>query len=238
MTPRDERTKKHRRALLVFVRGLALELSVKHWPKRLAPLLRLPEGLSRVSADVHLFVDDGPFAVPEVQGTVHRQVGGTFGARLGAAIEELSDAGYREVVVVGRDCPELELSDVRAAFESLEDRPVVLGPDHRGGVYLIGFRISQRRLLEGVPWCRDRDFEALTDRVAEGDLRILPSKQDLDSAFDLRLLCRSSGPRGSMARAILASLETSDPKIPDRIRSRSAALDPVAWQMPPPAQAL
>jgi hypothetical protein len=51
--------------------------------------------------------------------------------------------------VLGNDSPGLHLNHLQEAFLELQDKSVVLGPDFKGGTYLMGFsKISLiRRLL-------------------------------------------------------------------------------------------
>src|SRR5438552_5625985 len=113
-----------RRAVLVFADSLAKDLSRRRWSRRLAALLRVPEfDSSEIGADVHVF-------------TSGRQHGSTFGERLSNAVKDLAQSGYEQIVIVGRDCPQLNADDIRSAFERLGQNRAVLGPDHRGGCYL------------------------------------------------------------------------------------------------------
>ena len=48
---------------------------------------------------------------------------------------------------MGRDCPGLGALDIERAFAELTSKKLVLGPDHRGGCYLIAFRIADRMVL-------------------------------------------------------------------------------------------
>ena len=121
----------------------------------------------------------------------HKQCGATFAERLEAATEEIAALGYDEVALVGSDCPRLNPGDIAAAFTQLGDKRLVLGPDHRGGCYLIALRVSDRPLLRGIRWNRDRDRAQLGGRVAAGEAAFLPVKQDVDTWADVRLLARS-----------------------------------------------
>lgn len=64
----------------------------------------------------------------------------SFGENLSAAISEVFAAGYGQVLVMGNDCPQLRLSDLRKCEQKLSAGQTVLGPDFRGGAYLLGLR--------------------------------------------------------------------------------------------------
>src|SRR5690242_11179082 len=88
-----------RRAVLVFADSLAKDLSRRGWSRKLATLLRVPEFDSvQIGADVHVF-------------TASRQRGTSFEEKLSNAVEDLANDGYDQIVIVGRDCPELRADD-------------------------------------------------------------------------------------------------------------------------------
>jgi glycosyltransferase A (GT-A) superfamily protein (DUF2064 family) len=67
----------------------------------------------------------------------------------------------------------------------------VLGPDHRGGCWLIAFHARDRAsLLNGIHWQQNIDFAELASRIAPGQLLTLEVKIDLDRWQDARLLAR------------------------------------------------
>jgi glycosyltransferase A (GT-A) superfamily protein (DUF2064 family) len=170
-----------RRAILIFADRSDADLARRGLPTAARSLLQLPvlsDGFG-VAADVHLFTR-GAFRRPHVA-QVHRQSGRDFRERFENAIETLYALGYGEIVAIGRDCPALRIEDIAGAFEQLEEKRLVLGPDHRGGCYLIGIRASEGHLVRGVRWERNTDCEQLRDRCAPADVALLAVKQDVDS---------------------------------------------------------
>ncbi|MGH7937207.1 MAG: TIGR04282 family arsenosugar biosynthesis glycosyltransferase, partial [Chthoniobacterales bacterium] len=160
------------------------------FPRALRPLLSLGRLESdAIDADFHLFTN-GPSEAPPTFHW-HAQRGVTFAERLELALEEISDLGYEEIVVIGADCPGLTTTDITAAFAGLASKRLVLGPDHRGGCYLIGLRARDRYLLRGIAWNRDRDRAQLQARVAAEEIALLATRQDVDSWADVRLLARA-----------------------------------------------
>lgn len=65
------------------------------------------------------------------------QVGDRFGDRLTGCIQRVFDFGYESVLVIGNDAPQLTARHITAASRRLE-RGDVIGPDGRGGIYLLG----------------------------------------------------------------------------------------------------
>lgn len=182
-----------RRALLVFANDAKLDLARRGLPVAALPLLQFPSLRHEptVGADVHAF---SSAATPRGDaGRFHRQRGKDFAQRFENAIETLSALGYDEIVAIGRDCPTLRTDDIARAFEQLTERQLVLGPDHRGGCYLIAFRTRDRALLQNIRWNRNTDCAQLRARCSEDGVFLLPVKHDLDSWADLRILAQGSG---------------------------------------------
>ncbi|MGV3641892.1 MAG: TIGR04282 family arsenosugar biosynthesis glycosyltransferase [Adhaeribacter sp.] len=69
-----------------------------------------------------------------------QQQGHTFGERLHQALAQTFARGFRQVIVVGNDCPQLSVPDLMNAAALLEKHGAVLGPDHHGGIYLLGLQ--------------------------------------------------------------------------------------------------
>lgn len=191
----------HTRAILIFADNLGADLARRGLPRATEQLL-LPENtITRFpGADVHLFTSG---AAASAKLRVHAQSGVSFGDRLENALETLAAQGYQEIVAIGRDCPELRAADIALAFEQLPKKRLVLGPDHRGGCYLIGLRTEDRALLRGVSWKRNTDCAELRARCGKSAVFLLSVKHDVDSWADLRLLARGSGWIADLARSLV-----------------------------------
>ena len=197
-------------------------------------LLNLPAFASEFSPaiDVHLFTSAGNAGVAGPH--VHRQSGHSFAERFENAIETIARLGYDEVVAVGRDCPTLRALDIAQAFAELASKKLVLGPDHRGGCYLIAFRSADRELLRDVLWRQNTDCAQLRKRCGVAEVTLLPVKHDLDSWADLRIFARTGDSLARLASFLVKLFHLSHQQIAcvvsfalQRIRVRQ--------QMPPPA---
>lgn len=198
------------------------------------PLLNLPAFASEFSPaiDVHLFTSAGNAGVGSSR--IHRQSGRGFAERFENAIETIARLGYDEVVAVGRDCPGLRALDIAQAFAELASKKLVLGPDHRGGCYLIAFRTADRELLRDVRWKRNTDCAQLLERAGAPNVFLLPVKQDLDSWSDLRIFARSGDSLARLASFLLDIFSVSHRQIAP-IVSFAAQHMRERQQMPPPA---
>lgn len=82
------------------------------------------------------------------------QKGDTFGERIANAYQEVFDMGYEQVISVGNDCPDLEHINWKQISINLSKGKSVLGPDARGGAYLIGIqrKYFDKSKFETLSW--------------------------------------------------------------------------------------
>ena len=126
---------------------------------------------------------------PDLPVSSRRQVGADLGARLFHALSDARER-FRWLCVVGTDHPELPVSLVERAFESLSaGRDAVFGPTDDGGYYLAALAAGAVRseLFDAMPWSTSavlsRTVEACVRLGLEVDL--LPTVVDIDTAQDL-----------------------------------------------------
>ena len=118
---------------------------------------------------------------------VQLQRGADLGERMHQALRtRAGDA--RGAVLVGTDCPFLEVADLQLAARILSDGDdAVIGPAEDGGYYLIGVRDSDMAVFSGVQWGSEQVL-AVTRQKFRGlgwRWRELPTRQDVDRPEDL-----------------------------------------------------
>ena len=112
---------------------------------------------------------------------------GALGLRMQRQFQRAARDGASKVVLIGSDLPELEASDLSAAFTSLGHRQGVLGPALDGGYWLIGLRRPVPELLAGIAWSSEQVLEQTLAAMARRGLEpeLLTRRGDLDWARDL-----------------------------------------------------
>jgi len=112
---------------------------------------------------------------------------GALGLRMQRQFQRAAREGASKVVLIGSDLPELEASDLSAAFTSLGHRQGVLGPALDGGYWLIGLRRPEPELLAGIAWGSEQVLEQTLAAMARRGLEpeLLTRRGDLDWARDL-----------------------------------------------------
>jgi glycosyltransferase A (GT-A) superfamily protein (DUF2064 family) len=221
------------RAVLVFAEEINVDLARRSFPRAARPLFHVAGLTSRISSDVdlHFFTSAGETIVAGPN--IHRQAGRDFAGRFENAVERIAQLGYDEIVAIGRDCPGLGASDIERAFSELASKKLVLGPDHRGGCYLIAFHSADRALLHGVRWKQNTDCAQLRDRCGDEQLFLLPVKHDLDSWADVRIFARSNDPLARLALFLLEVICGAHTRFVHFVSIASQQMR-VRQQMPPP----
>jgi hypothetical protein len=118
------------------------------------------------------------------------QQGADLGQRISHAIEQALQQ-YEMVIVVGSDCPLLDVDYLNEAFESLQQgNEVVLGPASDGGYVLIGMRSHYPQLFEKVSWGTGQVLIQTREtlRGIECLWHELPKRWDVDRPEDLEKL--------------------------------------------------
>jgi hypothetical protein len=115
------------------------------------------------------------------------QAGGDLGERMTRAAQARFDQGASKVVVIGADCPGVTPSILEQAFAALDHHPVVFGPAHDGGYYLVGLSRPCRELFQGIAW---GEATVLRDSVGRArqlglDPALLAALADIDRPEDL-----------------------------------------------------
>jgi rSAM/selenodomain-associated transferase 1 len=100
--------------------------------------------------------------------------------------DELERAEH--VCLIGTDSPTLTVHQIAAAFDSLADAEVVIGPATDGGYWLVGARAPEPALFEGMRWSTPHVLTETLKRLAGRRVALLPFHYDVDEMADLELL--------------------------------------------------
>jgi len=100
--------------------------------------------------------------------------------------------GYKRVVLIGSDIPDLPKNSIEEAFQSLEETDAVIGPAFDGGYYLIGFRQSafSSQVFEEINWGTATVFDETMKKLKRlrRSVHTLPRLRDIDTVEDLNHL--------------------------------------------------
>lgn len=145
--------------------------------------------------EVVVFVTPDEGAVEGWRGEVRAQGEGDLWTRLLRADARLREDGFERVVFIGADAPDLPIALLGAAFDSLENRPLVVGPSLDGGFTLLGSaRHLPDELFEDVPVSSRDTLARLTQNLRKlarspgWDYATLGTWHDVDDEADLQFL--------------------------------------------------
>ncbi|MEO7532016.1 MAG: TIGR04282 family arsenosugar biosynthesis glycosyltransferase [Sediminibacterium sp.] len=114
------------------------------------------------------------------------QSGNHLGERMLHAFTDLFSKGYKEVLIIGSDCPGLTPALIHTAFEQLATKKIVIGQSMDGGYYLLGMTELISSLFEDKAWSTDRLCEQTIQTINESKLSysLLPVLADIDTEED------------------------------------------------------
>ena len=121
--------------------------------------------------------------------TCRPQGDGDLGQRMKRAFDEAFDDGKTKVAIVGTDCPDLTVDNLREAFDALDRGDMTLGPSTDGGYWLIGLRRAAN-VFDGVEWGTESVLSQTLERAREAALNVhtLSMLADVDRPGDLHKL--------------------------------------------------
>jgi hypothetical protein len=128
------------------------------------------------------------------------QHGADLGERMRNALLQAFDFGYRKVLLIGSDLPDLPADIIAGAFDALERHDAVVGPAGDGGYYLIGFTPSGMLpvAFDDMPWGTGEVFDRTVEALRANGRRVhlLCEWNDIDTVDDLdELVQRNMGCR-------------------------------------------
>lgn len=115
------------------------------------------------------------------------QVGVDLGVKMSNAFQNLFQKGYKKVVIIGTDCPDIKSEDINAAFLSLEKKEVCIGPALDGGYYLLGMRQFYGSLFQNIPWSSSEVSKKTLEILNRDQIsyELLKTLRDIDTEEDL-----------------------------------------------------
>ena len=108
-----------------------------------------------------------------------------LGARMRHALHSAL-ASRSHAILIGTDCPLLDVSYLACASAALDDHPAVFGPAEDGGYVLVGLARAVDA-FSGIPWSTADTMALTRAKLAAQRVRWqeLPTLWDVDSAADL-----------------------------------------------------
>lgn len=123
------------------------------------------------------------------------QKGSEFGERFVNAIENIFSKGYRNLITIGNDTPQLKTHHLLKTNEKLNAGNQILGPSFDGGFYLMGIQKTayNRKAFLSVKWNTSTPAQELLDYFSNhinSTVYLLPKLRDLDGLNDVKQFIR------------------------------------------------
>ena len=124
------------------------------------------------------------------------QKGEDLGQRMKNSFLQAFASGFRRVIIIGSDIPDLPCNFISEAFSFLETHDAVIGPTLDGGYYLVGFNKPAflPAVFDGMKWSSNEVYKNTLNFFKKGKhkIHILPKWQDVDTIDDLKELFKKN----------------------------------------------
>lgn len=115
------------------------------------------------------------------------QNGVDLGERMLNAFKDGFEAGYKRIVLIGSDLPDINSTHINKGIDSLANNDVVFGPAEDGGYYLIGLSQPEDTIFLNKPWSQPNLLKVTLEELHSNKVSvgILDTLNDIDTYEDL-----------------------------------------------------
>lgn len=115
------------------------------------------------------------------------QKGADLGERMRNAFKDGFESGYKRIVLIGSDLPDINSTHIVNGLDALKVNDVVFGPAEDGGYYLVGMSKMKELIFKNKPWSQDNLLELTLKELEEKQSKvgILQTLNDIDTYEDL-----------------------------------------------------
>ncbi len=117
--------------------------------------------------------------------TYAEQVGDTLGERMSNAFKDSFAQGYKRIVLVGTDIPNLRTHHLKEALQLLHSNDCVIGKANDGGYYMVGLSRMVDDIFTDIHWGTDTVFSDTISKLSSYKYSILEELNDVDDITDI-----------------------------------------------------
>lgn len=146
------------------------------------------ETTSLEGATIHIYFSSELSDVYWMGQTKFVQSGADLGERMRNAFQHGFDLGFKRIIGVGSDLPDLNQTIMQQGLDLLKANDAVFGPAEDGGYYLIGMNRLIPCIFENKPWSQEELLHVTLDELKGKNysVTILEPLNDIDTIEDLR----------------------------------------------------
>lgn len=115
------------------------------------------------------------------------QYGEDLGQRMYNAFKDGFEAGYKKIVLIGSDLPDINKHHIQKGIEALDQNTAVFGPAEDGGYYLIGLSQLIPEIFNNKPWSQSHLLKETLQELQSLNTSVgtLEPLNDIDTFEDL-----------------------------------------------------
>ena len=115
------------------------------------------------------------------------QQGIDLGERMKNAFKKGFEDGYKSIVLIGSDLPDLTANHINEGLKALKQNDVTFGPAEDGGYYLLGLSKMYNSVFDNKPWSETHLLEETLNELKEKQVSytLLDQLNDIDTFEDL-----------------------------------------------------
>ncbi|MBC3845286.1 TIGR04282 family arsenosugar biosynthesis glycosyltransferase [Winogradskyella echinorum] len=115
------------------------------------------------------------------------QSGADLGERMLNAFKDGFESGYKRIVLIGSDLPDINSTHIKKGIEALASSDVVFGPAEDGGYYLVGLSKMYSSIFTNKPWSQSNLLEQTLQELHNNKVTVstLETLNDIDTYEDL-----------------------------------------------------
>ena len=140
------------------------------------------------NCDVHVYFSDVVINALWVNHPKFVQHGDDLGQRRQNAFKDSFNKGYKRVIGIGSDLPDLNVEIMTKGLDQLKSHDTVFGPSEDGGYYLIGMTQLIPQIFENKEWSTESLLDITTSELKDLDYTtaLLETLNDVDTIEDLK----------------------------------------------------
>lgn len=141
----------------------------------------------KVNADKHIYFSDVIIPSKWEQYEKFVQEGEDLGERMKNAFIDGFEKGYKNIIVIGSDLPNISKDTIERGFEALDANELVFGPADDGGYYLLGMSEMNTSVFDNKPWSQSALLDVTLQELSEQQksVSLLETLNDIDTFEDL-----------------------------------------------------